>query len=98
MPFPILPPVGGQKILCVAALAWLLACAGCATAKHDLQRSEVEQMYKDGRISHLEYDEMMSDIAAKEKAAPAAPAGPVSSQNNLAPGQPAAPLPGQATF
>jgi hypothetical protein len=76
----------------------LLTFSSCSTAKHDLQRSEVEQMYKDGRITHLEYDEMMSEIAAKEKAAPAAPAGPASSQNSLAPGQPVAPPPGQAPY
>jgi hypothetical protein len=52
-------------------LGLALVGSGCASGKADLQRSDVEQMYKDGQINRITYDDMMHQIDKREAAAKA---------------------------
>ncbi len=84
--------------LILAGLA--LGAAGCATEKHDLQRSDIEQWYKDGTINHVEYEDLMQKLDAKE-AAEKAKNTPAQQPPTVAPGgigQPASPPSGQALY
>jgi len=81
-------------------LGLALGMAGCSSTKADMQRSEVEQMYKDNRIDRVTYEDMMQKIADKEAAAHATT---VDTPKALPPpaidtDQPAPPPPGQASY
>ena len=90
----------GRLLLTGILLGLALGMAGCSSTKADLQRSDVEQMYKDGRIDRTTYMDMMQKIADKEAADHAAsvekskalPAAPIDSS------EPAPPPPGQTPY
>jgi hypothetical protein len=87
-------------------LGLTLGMAGCSSTKADMQRSYVEQMYKDKRIDRITYEDMMQKIADKEAAAHAAAVD--AATVDAAPGalpppaidtdHPAPPPPGQAPY
>jgi hypothetical protein len=80
-------------------LGGAVGVAGCTTTKDDLQRSDVEQWYKQGTINRVQYEDMMHKIDEREAAQststttqpppPVAPAGG---------GQPSPPPAGQAPY
>ena len=90
----------GRVLWAGILLGWAVGMAGCSSTKADLQRSDVEQMYKDNRIDRVTYEDMMQKIADREATEHAAsvdkskalPATPIDSS------QPAPPPPGQAPY
>jgi len=61
-----------EAVLTGILLGLAVGMAGCGSTKADLQRSDVEQMYRDGRIDRITYADMMQKIADKEAAEHAA--------------------------
>jgi hypothetical protein len=99
-------PAYWRLLLAGILLGMALGMAGCSSTKADMQRSDVEQMYKDGRIDRITYEDMMQKIADKEAAAHAAgvDAATVDAAPRALPppaidtDQPAPPPPGQAPY
>jgi len=93
-------PAFWRLFLAGILLGLTLGMAGCSSTKADMQRSDVEQMYKDGRIDRITYEDMMQKIADKEAAAHAktVEAPTASPTPTIDSSQPAPPPPGQAPY
>jgi hypothetical protein len=64
-------PLRWRLLLAGLFLGLALVGPGCASSKADLKRSDVEQMYKDGQINRITYDDLMHQIDKREAAAKA---------------------------
>jgi hypothetical protein len=88
-----------KLILAVGLLGWMAGVMGCSTTKDDLQRSDVEQWYKEGKIDRVTYEDLMHKIdereAAQSKPTTTQPPPPVAPSGG---GEPAPPPIGQAPY
>ena len=87
--------MNGRLLLTGLMLVLALGLASCSSTKADLQRSDVEQMYKDNRIDRVTYVDLMQQIDAREAAARTASGSTPPASTNAS--QPASPASGQAS-